>query len=705
MKISSRTKKILKILLENDGYIVVDKIAEEVGVSSRTILRALPRVEKWLGKNGFELEKKKGTGILLDCSQEERAKIKNLLNIESVEKYYSPDERKIIVLSELLKSQEPTKLFNFTRITNVSEATISHDLDEIEGWLEEYELELVRKPGLGVYLEGSESDIRRASINLLYENLDLQELFSLMQNKFSEEKAENTRENLSRSRLLNLIGLDTIHILDNFIQDIENSLDYKLADDSYIALMVHLAIALKRIKDGEKISIRPEVLDDLKKSKEYVIAAGLVSSIAEAFSVEIPEAEIGYVTMHLKGSKGRGGIYSDDVSMTEDYRLVLLTRKIIEKAEIELGIYLEDDEQLLVGLVRHLEPTIHRIKLDLDIRNPLLEEIKENYSRLFEVSKECAKILAEEEDIEVPESEAGYIAMHLGSAVERKRKPRTKFRAAVACTSGIGASRLLASRLSSEFDNLDIVGLISTLDFDNQEIDEMNVDLIISTVEIPNCELPVIVVNPLLNDKHQRQIKEFILSHKAKNRFKSNKISLKEKLEIINNYNQRILEVLNNFELYNDYKFKGVDNLISYAALRLTEHKSDIEEIENDLKRREELGSTVLEHNKIMLLHCKSSAVQELKFLVIRPESEFEIKNKNGEKIKINIVVVMAAPMHGSKQGREVLSEISRLLIESDDFIKSVNSGEKNEIYLELAEYFDQFLQEKSTMEYHKEEN
>ena len=705
MKISSRTKKILKILLENDGYIVVDKIAEEVGVSSRTIRRALPGVEKWLEKNGFQLEKKKGTGILLDCSQEEKAKIKNLLNIESVEKYYSPDERKIIVLSELLKSQEPTKLFNFTRITNVSEATISHDLDEIEGWLDEYELELVRKPGLGVYLEGAESDIRRASINLLYENLDLQELFSLMQNKFSEEKAENTRENLSRSRLLNLIGLDTIHVLDNFIQDIEKSLDYKLADDSYIALMVHLAIALKRIKDGEEISIRPEVLDDLKKSKEYVIAAGLVSSIAEAFSVDIPEAEVGYVTMHLKGSKGRGGIYSDDVSMTEDYRLVLLTRKIIEKAEIELGIYLEDDEQLLVGLVRHLEPTIHRIKLDLDIRNPLLEEIKENYSRLFEVSKECAKILAEEEDIEVPESEAGYIAMHLGSAVERKRKPRTKFRAAVACTSGIGASRLLASRLSSEFDNLEIVGLISTLDFDNQEIDEMNVDLIISTVEIPNCELPVIVVNPLLNDKHQRQIKEFILSHKAKNRFKSNKISLKEKLEIINNYNQRILEVLNNFELYNDYKFKDVDNLISYAALRLTEHKSDIEEVENDLKRREELGSTVLEHNQIMLLHCKSSAVQELKFLVIRPESEFEIKNKNGEKIKINIVVVMAAPMHGSKQGREVLSEISRLLIESDDFIKSVNSGEKNEIYLELAEYFDQFLQEKSTMEYHKEEN
>jgi mannitol operon transcriptional antiterminator len=705
MKISSRTKKILKILLENDDYIVVEKIADQVGVSSRTILRELPKVQKWLNKNNYSLDKKKGTGILLECGKEEKANIKNLLNIENVENYYTPEERKIIILSELLKSQQPTKLFNFTMLTNVSEATISHDLDEIEGWVKEYKLKLVRKPGLGVFIKGEESDIRRASINLLYENLDLQELFNLIQNKFSEDNSEMTRESLSRSRLLNLIGLDTIHILDSFIKEMEENLEYKMADDSYIALMVHLAIALKRIKKGEKISIKPEILDELKKNKEYIIASGLVTSIANAFSVEIPEAEIGYVTMHLKGSKGRGGIYGDEVSITEDYRLVFLTRKIIEKAEIELGIYLEDDEQLLVGLVRHLEPTIHRIKLDLDIRNPLLEEIKENYADLFEVSKKCAQILAEEENIEVPESEAAYLAMHLGSAVERKRKPVTKYRAAVACTSGIGASRLLASRLSSEFDNLEIVGLISTIDFDNKRLENMNVDLIISTVDIPDSNLPVIVVNPLLNKKHQRQIKDFILSHKAKKKHKSNKISLKEKLEIINNYNQRILEVLNNFEIYNNYKYENINKLISFASEKLAAHNSDIKEIENDLKRREELGSTILEHKNIMLLHCKSTFVQELKFMIIRPDTNFEILNKNNKKIKINIVVVMAVPMHRSEQGREVLSEISRLLIESKDFIESVNTGDKNEIYFELAEYFDQFLQEKSTMEYHKEEN
>ena len=704
MKISSRTKKIIKILIENDDYIVTDQIAEKLDVSSRTVLRELKKVEKWLQRNDIVLEKKKGTGIRLDCSQADRIRIAEILEFEAVDKHFSPEERKMIILSELLRDQRPNKLYAFTRVTNVSEATISHDLDEIEGWVEDYGLKLIRKPGLGVYLEGRERDIRKASINLLYQNFNLEEILLLLQNKYSKKEG-SLRKNLSKNRLLNLIGLDTINLLDSYIKKLEEKMSYQLADDAYAALLVHLAIALKRIKDGEEIVINHKILEKLKGNQEFVIARELVSSIAEGFNVEIPEAEVAYVTMHLMGSKGRGGIYNDQISMTEDYHLVNITRKMIEKAEIELGIYLEDDEELLVGLVRHLEPTINRIKLNLDIRNPLLAEIKEKYSKLFEVSKKCAAILAEKEEIEVPDSEAAYIAMHLGSAVERKRKPQQNYRAAVACTSGIGASRLLASRLNKEFENIEVTSLISTLDFDNQEIESMNLDLIISTVAIPESKVPVIVVNPLLNEKQQQEINDFLLSHQAKKRSKSEKITLKEKLEMINNYNQGILEVLNNFQLQTNYRFEDLEKLIKDAAEMLTADPEKIEKIKEDLSSREEKGSTVLKHNQIMLLHCQSRALKELYFAVIRPDKAFNIKDENGEEAEIRIVVLMAAPLKGSPRGREVLSEISHLLIENKEFIKSVKSGNQEEIYYGLAEHFDYFLQQKSTVKYHKEEN
>ncbi|MTI60380.1 MAG: transcription antiterminator [Firmicutes bacterium] len=707
MKISSRTKEIMSILCNIKDYVTVKDIAHEIGVSSRTILRELDKAEIWLQENGYHLDKKKGTGVALDCTEQEKYNIKNLLQFESIENYYTPGERRFIILSELLRKQEPVKLYSFTILTNVSEATISHDLDEIEKWLKDYSLKLIRKPGLGVYLEGTEKDIRQASINLLYENIEQQEIFRLIQEKNPEEN-KLSRNYFSKNRLLGLISNDTISMLEKFIREVEDSIGYELADDSYVALLVHLAITLERISNDEKITIDPGLLNQLKQTNEYIIASGLIRAISKAFSLDIPDAEIAYVAMHLRGSKGRGAFYNSDISMTEDFRLVNLTRKMIEAAEINLGVYLEDDEKLLVGLVRHLEPTINRIKLGLDIRNPFIEEIKQHYTGLYKASRVCASIIEEYEKIHVPEPEIAFIAMHLGAAVERKRKkPVLKYRITVACTSGIGASRLLASRINKEFDNIEIVELISTIDFDEEALKKNNIDFIVSTVPITTSKIPVITVNPLLTQKHQQKIEDFIETHQARQKrycVKRNKLSLKEKLAIINNYNQSILEVLDKLKLIDNYQFRNINTLIRDVSEILVGNKTEQKVIQKDLKNREEKGSTVLEHNHIMLLHCRSKAVDQFNLLILLPQDSFRIINKMNSQIEIKVVVVMVAPLDCSPQGLEVLSEISKLLIESERFLQAIHSGNEEEVFFELDSYFDLFYQQKSKMKYQKEE-
>jgi mannitol operon transcriptional antiterminator len=174
---------------------------------------------------------------------------------------------------------------------------------------------------------------------------------------------------------------------------------------------------------------------------------------------------------------------------------------------------------------------------------------------------------------------------------------------------------------------------------------------------------------------------------------------------MINNYNQGILEVLNNLKLKNNYHFKNIDKLIEDAAQMLTASEEKQIAIKEDLSLREEKGSTVLKHNLVMLLHCQSSAVKELYFAVIRPEQSFKILAENGGKIEIKIVILMAAPLKGNIEGREVLSEMSHLLIENREFLDAVKSKSREDIYYELAEHFDYFLQQKSTVKYQKEEN
>jgi mannitol operon transcriptional antiterminator len=62
---------------------------------------------------------------------------------------------------------------------DVSEATISNDMDKVEPWFAVRGIELVRKPGFGVYLEGTEKQLRKAIVDFLYQNYEHQDLLTL----------------------------------------------------------------------------------------------------------------------------------------------------------------------------------------------------------------------------------------------------------------------------------------------------------------------------------------------------------------------------------------------------------------------------------------------------------------------------------------------------------------------------------------------
>ena len=60
-----------------------------------------------------------------------------------------------------------------------------------------------------------------------------------------------------------------------------------------------------------------------------------------------------------------------------NYELTSMINKMIKIASTETGYDLRSVDSLLIGLVDHLRPAINRIQLKLDIRNPLLDKIKE----------------------------------------------------------------------------------------------------------------------------------------------------------------------------------------------------------------------------------------------------------------------------------------------------------------------------------------
>ena len=88
-----------------------------------------------------------------------------------------------------------------------------------------------------------------------------------------------------------------------------------------------------------------------------------------------------------------------------------LTEKIVNYAKQEYNATL--DENVYLILTDHIYFALERIKDHLDIDNPFLVDIKQFYQEEYEIGIYAKKLILEMFEIEIPDYEIGYIAMHI----------------------------------------------------------------------------------------------------------------------------------------------------------------------------------------------------------------------------------------------------------------------------------------------------
>ena len=701
-KMNSRVKKILLRICVEDKYVTIATIARELGVSTKTILRELYEVEQWLTAKGCSLSKKTGAGIKVNGSMDRKTIILDILQGEKEENSYSPKERQIVMISELLQNQEAVKLYNFTKILKVTEGTISNDLDKVGQWFAKQEITLIRKPGLGVYIEGQETNIRKAMVHFIYENIEEDQLLTVIRNSLMKSASQGAEiETKIQRRLLNLINKEVIHNLESSIHDAERKMGHKLADSAYVGLIVHLALAVQRIKKNEEIMIDQDFLQELKSYPEYLVATEMVASIAKNFVINIPESEIGYITMHIRGSKNRNDYIKDTSKLIGNFELVKITKEIIKIAELETGRFLAQNETLLVGLVNHLGPAISRLKMNMEIRNPFLEEIKEFYPDVIAISRKCSRVIEKQLGIKMPDSEIAYIAMHLGAAMENGEKiPKPMYRCAIACSTGMGTSRLLATKLQKEYDNIQIVELISTIHIEESKLREKKVDFIISTVTIDYCSIPVVTVNPLLfeEDKNKINTQMKLLVNQVEFYISKNNdgVGFKDKLVLLQSYGAAILEILENFFLVKDCDANSIEEMIHSVSSLLGTHDEMTRKLISALKQREEKGGTFITGHGFVLLHCRTNAVKKLYFGVVKTKNKLYTINGKKQKEEIKLGIIMIAPEENSENAMETISFLSQTLIERPDFFRVLEQGIQEDAAIQVSNLLEEFYMVKN---------
>ncbi|MFR5563757.1 MAG: BglG family transcription antiterminator [Clostridium sp.] len=678
-KLMSRQKQIIQILTKstNKNPITISTIAEILNVSSRTVLREMPKIEEWLDENGFNFIKKPGVGLIIDEILENQQLILELLEVENVQKEYSKEERKRIILSELLIAKEPLKLFYFTNQFKVSEGTLSNDLDGIEDWLKAFDIKLIRRQGVGIYLEGNEKNYRKVLSDILYRTLEEKELIKLLKKSLNSPSSENSIEFSIENRMLNFIDKTIIKGIEKIVSELEEKFNFKLIDSDYIGLVVHISLAVQRIKNGEKISMDKSSLSELEILPEFAVATEITEKLEKVFTIEIPKDEIGYITMHLKGARLRLNKVENDIDL-DNLDIKQISNYIITEVENDFNIEIINKQKLSKDIYNHLVPAISRMSMKLNIRNPLLENIKEQYSEIYHSCENACEILKKITKIDkIPESEVAYIAMHIAAAIEENLK-NENLSVVIACPTGVGTSKLLGVNIKKEFPNLDIKNSISVINIDTKKLKDDGIDFIISTVDL-DVDYRYICLNPMFLQKDKIKLKEFI--HRYSKQRITKKIIKKElkcdkdKIKNITNLGTEIISILEEVRVREINNVKTVNDLIGIASSVFAENVNHAKEMKKLLLEREEKSSTYLNGFNMMLLHCKDKKITSCKFGVIRLNEKLIEDGK-----EINFAIISLIPEKNTQTQINIMSHINGEIIERESLRNSIMKISEEEL-------------------------
>ncbi|MEW9109281.1 MAG: PRD domain-containing protein [Cytobacillus gottheilii] len=686
MYISARERKILELLLLQPGETTVKEIAKELEVSSRTIHRDLKGVEEILKEYGLELNKKSGIGIAVNGEEEKKEMLRLFLfNLSHNE--YTPEERQTMILSALLDAAEPVKLVSLANDLNVTIATVSNDLNKVEERLTPFDLTLLRKRGYGVELIGTENSKRKAMSKIIIENIDEFEFLSLIKENIQKRSAQVV--DTVTDRLLGLVDKTKLLIIEKQIEDIKEDLPYAIADSAYIGLVVHLALAIERIQQGEEINFEEDYLNSLKGTREYKAAEKIVLGLEEVFKINISQGEIGYITMHLMGAKLRND--HDDLLGETSLHAGVLAQNLMTFVSRKLDIDLTTNNSLFQGLVAHLRPALHRIKQNMGISNPLLERIEQDYKELFIILQHgMASVLPE---LKVPREEIGYLVMHFASALLNSEETSPK-KALVICSSGIGTSKILSTKLEQELPGL---STINASIFDLDQLDIHGFDAVISTIPLKNFNRDYLLVSPLLTGSDIEKIKQSFALHQEAGHQVKQSIRLKQR-QSYDDFRIRISKVkrsaaaiellLEHFSLSFIDEDQVIPSILHKICTELFQQGviTDSKRVTEDLLKREELGGLGIPDTKLALYHTRSEFVKSPCFMVRRVKKPLSIKGMDGSDMKADTILLLLSPLDESEEALELLSAISSLIIRDEHSISVFQTGSSLDIANLLAD-------------------
>lgn len=467
--LSDRHERVLDYLSGTTRWVAASEIADRLGVTPRSVRnyvtairdRTLPTVTIESSGDGYRLDAASYAAYL-------RA------NRSRGGEPETPRDRVYHLVRRLGDASDSLDVYDLAESLFVSESTIESDLRRIRPLLQEAGLTLDRR-GSAVRLRGSERDVRLL-LSRMFREEHAQDFFEL-----ESVQREFAAHDLGRFKtdLLALVARHGYFVNEYGINDV----------------LLHVAIAVDRVsrEDGDAAADPGRTVT----GQAARLSDDLGRLLREHFGVELSTANIDYLTLLLTTRVVTPGQNESLATVIENHVVPTnldVVRAIVRRVRDEYLVDLEDDA-FMVRFSLHLGNLVARARGRGYAPNPLARSIKTSYPMTFELAVFIATEIQRRLGVPINDDEIGYIALHVGSHLERRARREDRLTCAIVCANYYDLHTLLRSRIESALgDDLTVENVITRTDVDPSTL---SVDLVISATGGPASADNVVTVSPL----------------------------------------------------------------------------------------------------------------------------------------------------------------------------------------------------------------
>lgn len=516
-----RCQDLLSRLLMNEGYTKIQDLASENNISKRTVYYDLCKINDFLSENDIqEIVLERNKGIYL--SNEQKKEIQNILKDIPMKSnvYFSPMERVKIIICTMITNENPMFIEDFMQSCQVSRNTIINDLKVVSSKLSEYGLVLQYENKSGYTIQGNV--IRRRALFFLY----FPELVEYYRSGYLPMPyGDHLKENLAK------------------LDYIEKTLDTKYVDETLLALANFIPI-LERNRD--ELNFSDVDRDTIENAYEYKLVSKKFDTLSEDEKL--------YLTLHLLGSRLQS-LPFDVMNVDEDQEPYELAKALVSEFCRVACVEFDNKEEIERSIFVHLKSSLYRYRYGIQLGNPLIDDIKVQYSEVFELTKKAVEYITQRIGVPINDNEIAYLTLHFGAYITPNQQPE-QMNILLVCPNGLSTGNMLRGEVMGLVPHADVVEVISMDDLDRLQ---SNYDVIITTVALDNYP-DSILVHPILTDADRIQILKRCMRSSVKNQ-----IHIEDVFDVVKKY----VDKKNHVALQEDLK-RYIDSLsgIQYHPLK-----------------------------------------------------------------------------------------------------------------------------------------